>query len=68
MRNNLFEKKTSEVKYRWDEENRLLGVDENGFVSHYLYDANGMKMNINFQISNNPNYGNNGKANAAIEQ
>lgn len=41
MRNNLFEKKTSEVKYRWDEENRLLGVDENGFVSHYFYDANG---------------------------
>lgn len=40
-KNNVFEDKTSEVKYRWDEDNRLLGVDENGFVSHYFYDANG---------------------------
>ncbi len=28
-------------KLIWDEENRLLAVDENGFVSNYWYDANG---------------------------
>lgn len=30
-----------EKKYRWDEENRLLASDENGFVANYLYDADG---------------------------
>ena len=25
----------------WDEENRLLAVDDNGFVSNYWYDADG---------------------------
>lgn len=30
-----------ECKLIWDEENRLLAVDENGFVSNYWYDANG---------------------------
>ncbi len=30
-----------EKKYRWDEENRLLGSDENGFVANYWYDADG---------------------------
>ena len=33
--------KASEQKFKWDEENRLLAVDENGFVSNYWYDANG---------------------------
>ena len=33
--------KTTEQKYRWDEENRLLAADENGFVSNYWYDADG---------------------------
>ena len=33
--------KASEQKFRWDEENRLLAADENGFVSNYWYDANG---------------------------
>ncbi len=28
-----------ERKLIWDEENRLLAVDENGFVSNYWYDA-----------------------------
>ena len=28
-----------EKKYRWDEENRLLASDENGFVASYWYDA-----------------------------
>lgn len=35
------DKKASEQKYRWDEENRLLAADENGFVSNYWYDADG---------------------------
>lgn len=30
-----------ETKYYWDEEGRLLGVSENGYVSNYWYDANG---------------------------
>ena len=33
--------KASEQKYRWDEQNRLLAADENGFVSNYWYDADG---------------------------
>ena len=33
--------KASEQKFKWDEENRLLAVDENGFVSNYWYDADG---------------------------
>ena len=35
------DEKASEQKYRWDEENRLLVADENGFVSNYWYDADG---------------------------
>ena len=35
------DEKASEQKYRWDEENRLLAADENGFVSNYWYDADG---------------------------
>ena len=35
------DEKTTEQKYKWDEENRLLAVDENGFVSNYWYDADG---------------------------
>ncbi len=35
------DEKSTEQKFRWDEENRLLAVDENGFVSNYWYDANG---------------------------
>ena len=35
------DEKTTEQKYRWDEENRLLAADENGFVSNYWYDADG---------------------------
>ena len=40
-KNGIFENKTSEIKYRWDEENRLLGISENGYVSTYWYDADG---------------------------
>ena len=32
---------TGERKIIWDEENRLLAVDDNGFVSNYWYDADG---------------------------
>ena len=35
------DEKATEQKYKWDEENRLLAVDENGFVSNYWYDADG---------------------------
>ena len=35
------DEKTTEQKYRWDEEKRLLAADENGFVSNYWYDADG---------------------------
>ena len=35
------DEKANEQKYRWDEENRLLAADENGFVSNYWYDAVG---------------------------
>ena len=35
------DEKISEQKYKWDEENRLLAADENGFVSNYWYDADG---------------------------
>ena len=32
---------TRERKLIWDDENRLLAVDDNGFVSNYWYDADG---------------------------
>ncbi len=35
------DEKASEQKFKWDEENRLLAADENGFVSNYWYDADG---------------------------
>ena len=35
------DEKASEQKYRWDEENRLLAADENGFIANYWYDADG---------------------------
>ena len=35
------DEKATEQKYKWDEENRLLAADENGFVSNYWYDADG---------------------------
>ncbi len=33
--------RTREEKFRWDEENRLTALSQNGYVSHYWYDANG---------------------------
>lgn len=35
------EARKRESKLIWDEENRLLAADENGFVSNYWYDADG---------------------------
>ncbi len=32
---------TNTRRYLWDEENRLLGINDNGFVSNYWYDASG---------------------------
>ena len=33
--------KSNERKLLWDEENRLLALSDNGFVSNYWYDAAG---------------------------
>jgi len=30
-----------EERFRWDEENRLTALSQNGYLSHYWYDANG---------------------------
>ena len=35
------QEKVGERKLRWDEENRLLSSDDNGFVTNYWYDADG---------------------------
>ena len=35
---------TREEKFRWDEENRLLAITQNGYVSHYWYDADGERV------------------------
>ena len=32
---------TREERFRWDEENRLLALSQDGYVSHYFYDASG---------------------------
>ena len=33
--------RTREEKFRWDESNRLLAISQDGYVSHYFYDASG---------------------------
>ena len=35
---------TREERFRWDEENRLLAISQNGYVSHYWYDADGERV------------------------
>ncbi|MXO32552.1 toxin TcdB middle/N-terminal domain-containing protein [Apibacter sp. B2912] len=35
---------TQERKLRWDEENRLMAIDDNGYVSNYVYDASGERV------------------------
>ena len=36
--------KMREERFRWDEENRLLAVSQNGYVSQYWYDADGERV------------------------
>ena len=33
--------RTREERFRWDEENRLTALSQNGYVSHYWYDVDG---------------------------
>ncbi|MDR2475932.1 MAG: hypothetical protein LBD45_08760 [Bacteroidales bacterium] len=42
--NNTNESGSGEKKYLWDEENRLLGVNINGLISSYSYDAGGERV------------------------
>ena len=37
----ISDEKAAERKLKWDEENRLLASDDNGFVTNYWYDADG---------------------------
>ena len=37
----MADEETAECKLKWDEENRLLASDDNGFVTNYWYDADG---------------------------
>ena len=37
----IADEKSTERKLKWDEENRLLASDDNGFVTNYWYDADG---------------------------
>ena len=37
----IADEKTAERKLKWDEENRLLSSDDNGFATNYWYDADG---------------------------
>ena len=39
MNDKYYETFASECKLRWDEGNRLLASDDNGFVTNYWYDA-----------------------------
>lgn len=41
---NVAEPKVTERKLRWDEENRLKAVSDNGFVSYYTYDHSGERV------------------------
>ena len=38
------DEKAHERKLKWDEENRLLASDDDGFVTNYWYDADGERM------------------------
>ena len=37
-----------EERFRWDEENRLAALSQNGYVSHYWYDADGWRQHPMF--------------------
>ena len=38
------DKENHERMLKWDEENRLLASDDDGFVTNYWYDADGERM------------------------
>ena len=46
------DEKASEQKFKWDEENRLLAVDENGFASNGYYRARINSRYIGFGLRN----------------
>ena len=37
-------RQTHQRKLRWDQENRLLAINDNGYVSNYVYDATGQRV------------------------
>ena len=44
-----------EERFRWDEENRLAALSQNGYVSHYWYDADGERDKRTVPVSHNDN-------------
>ena len=44
MEDSTYRDKMREEKFRWDEENRLLAISQNGYVSNYWYDADGERV------------------------
>ena len=44
------DEKARERKLKWDEENRLLASDDDGFVTNYWYDADGERTNTPFSL------------------
>ena len=44
MEDSTYRDKMREEKFRWDEENRLLAISQNGYVSSYWYDADGERV------------------------
>jgi len=43
-----------EERFRWDEENRLTALSQNGYVSHYWYDADGERDKRTVPVSQEP--------------
>ena len=46
--------RTREERFRWDEENRLTALSQNGYVSHYWYDADGERDKRTVPVSQEP--------------
>ena len=46
-----------EEHFRWDEENRLAALSQNGYVSHYWYDADGERDKRTVPVSHEFRYG-----------
>ena len=45
-----------EEHFRWDEENRLAVLSQNGYVSHYWYDADGERDKRTVPVSHHLDY------------